>query len=55
MNVIISSNRVYTIVATQICPTDGQVIYFNVQDEIEHDVKFRTVNQNQVMDSGIGW
>jgi hypothetical protein len=31
------------------------VIYFNVQDKIEHNMKFRTVNQNQVMDRRIGW
>jgi hypothetical protein len=55
MNVVICSNGINAIVATQVRPADGQVIYFDVQDEIKHNVKFRTVNQNQVMDSGIDW
>lgn len=55
MNVVICSDRINTVVATQIRSADGQVIYFDVQDKIEHNVKFWTVNQDQVMDRRIGW
>jgi hypothetical protein len=55
MNVVVRSNRINTIVATQVRPADGQVIYFDVQDKIEHNVKFRTVHQNQVMNRRIDW
>lgn len=55
MNVVIASNRVYTIVAAQICPANSQVIHFDVQHKIEDNVELWTVNQDQVVNSGVGW
>lgn len=55
MNVIISPNRVYTVITTKIRSADSQVIHLDVQYKIENNVELWAVDQNQVMNRGISW
>ena len=50
MNVVIRSNCVDTIVATQITSPDGQMICLHIDRKVKNNVEFRAVHENQVVD-----
>jgi hypothetical protein len=55
MDPIILTNGVNAIIASKIGSADSEMINLNILPELEDEVEFRTVDQNEIMEAGIDW
>ena len=53
MNPVICTDNVNSVVRAEICAPNCQVINLNIDSKVEHNVKLRTVNKDQVVNRGI--
>ena len=53
MNIIVCSNGIDSIIRSQVRPSNGQVIDFNIKCKIEDKVELGAVNQQQIVDCSI--
>lgn len=51
---IVCPNSINAILTTQVGSTNSQMISFNVDSKVKNDVELRAVDEDQVMDRGIG-
>jgi hypothetical protein len=55
MDVVICSNGVDSIIASEICTPYSEMVNLHVQCKVEYNMEFRAVNQDQVMYSCVDW
>lgn len=55
MDIIVRSNRIDTIIASEICTPYSQMVHFDIQRKVEYDMEFGAIDQDQVVNSCVDW
>lgn len=53
MNPVVLADRINAIVASKIGSTNGKMVHFDVSSKLEDEVKFRAVNQDEIVKARI--
>lgn len=54
MDVVIGPDSIDPIIAAQISTANGKVVRFNIHSKVQDNMEFRTVDEDQIVDRGIG-
>jgi hypothetical protein len=55
VNPVVLANCINAIVAPKISSSDCEMVHFDVSSELEDEVKFRTIDQDEIVKARIDW